>query len=46
MMVGDLQRLGFDVLTDMAIAQEVPNEVNAACEVLVDAGYTSRLIQL
>lgn len=44
MLVGDTQRLTVYAQAGYAIAQEIPAEVQAAYERLVDAGFTSRLI--
>ncbi|MFI9815502.1 uncharacterized SAM-binding protein YcdF (DUF218 family) [Saccharothrix variisporea] len=45
MMVGDTQRMIVFAEAGYAIPQEVPAEVQAAYERLVNAGYTSRLIR-
>lgn len=45
MLVGDTQRMTVFADAGYAIPQEVPAEVQAAYERLVDAGYTSRLIR-
>ena len=44
MLVGDTQRITKFAEAGFAIPQEIPSEVSAAYERLVDAGYTSRLI--
>jgi uncharacterized SAM-binding protein YcdF (DUF218 family) len=44
MLVGDTQRITEYAKRGFAIAQEMPDEVQAAYERLVDAGFTSRLI--
>ncbi|MBE1579535.1 DUF218 domain-containing protein [Amycolatopsis marina] len=44
MLVGDTQRITEYARRGFAIQQDVPDEVNAAYQRLVDAGYTSRLI--
>lgn len=44
MLVGDTQRLQLDADNGWAVAQEIPTDVWAAYDVLVDAGYTSRMI--
>jgi uncharacterized SAM-binding protein YcdF (DUF218 family) len=44
MLVGDLQRVIEYPALGFAIEQEVPDEVHAAFERLIDAGYTSRLM--
>jgi len=45
MLVGDTQRMTLFADAGYAIPQEIPSEVAAAYERLVDAGYTSRLIK-
>ncbi|AXX29416.1 YdcF family protein [Actinosynnema pretiosum subsp. pretiosum] len=45
MLVGDTQRMTLFAEAGYAIPQEVPAEVNAAFERLVEAGYTSRLVR-
>lgn len=44
MLVGDTQRIEVYAERGFAIPQEMPDEVRAAFERLVAAGYTSRLI--
>jgi uncharacterized SAM-binding protein YcdF (DUF218 family) len=44
MLVGDTQRITEYARRGFAIDQDVPNDVDAAYQRLVDAGYTSRLI--
>lgn len=44
MIVGDTQRITEYAKRGFAIEQEVPDEVRAAFETLVDAGFTSRLV--
>jgi hypothetical protein len=44
MLVGDTQRIEEYARRGYAIPQEVPAEVRAAYQHLVDAGYTSRLL--
>lgn len=44
MLVGDTQRIEVYAQRGFAIPQEMPDEVQAAFERLVAAGYTSRLI--
>jgi hypothetical protein len=44
MLVGDTQRLDLHAQAGFAIAQQIPNEVQAAYGRLVRAGYTTRLI--
>ena len=44
MLVGDTQRITEYAERGFAIEQEMPDEVHAAYERLVDAGFTSRLI--
>ncbi len=44
MLVGDTQRIEVYAERGFAIRQEVPDEVRAAFERLVAAGYTSRLV--
>lgn len=44
MLVGDTQRIEVYAERGFAVRQEVPNEVRAAFDRLVAAGYTSRLV--
>ncbi|MGC4772589.1 YdcF family protein [Micromonospora sp. DT44] len=45
MLVGDTQRIDKYAALGFAIPQHIPDEVRAAYTRLVDAGYTSRLVQ-
>ena len=44
MLVGDTQRITIYAERGFAITQDIPDNVQAAYERLVKAGYTSRLI--
>jgi hypothetical protein len=44
MLVGDTQRITEYARRGFAIEQQMPHEVDAAYQRLVDAGFTSRLI--
>jgi hypothetical protein len=44
MLVGNAQRIEVYVERGIAIAQDVPDDVRAAFERLVAAGFTSRLV--
>jgi uncharacterized SAM-binding protein YcdF (DUF218 family) len=44
MLVGDTQRLDLHAQAGFAIAQQIPDEVQAAYDRLVRAGYTTRLL--
>ncbi|GAB3809979.1 ElyC/SanA/YdcF family protein [Kribbella italica] len=44
MLVGDTQRIELFAVKGFAIPQEMPDEVRRAFQLLVDAGYTRRLI--
>jgi hypothetical protein len=46
MLVGDTQRVTEYARRGFAIGQDVPDHVHAAYQRLVDAGFTSRLIQV
>jgi hypothetical protein len=43
-MVGDTQRMRLYAENGFAIHQDIPDEVQAAYERLVDAGYTRHLV--
>jgi uncharacterized SAM-binding protein YcdF (DUF218 family) len=45
MMVGDTQRITVYAEKGFAIAQDVPDEVHAACRRLIAAGFTERLVR-
>ncbi|MBK1784885.1 YdcF family protein [Prauserella cavernicola] len=45
MLVGDTQRITEYARRGFAIAQHVPDDVSRACERLVSAGFTSRLVR-
>ncbi|GAA2778051.1 hypothetical protein GCM10010470_09030 [Saccharopolyspora taberi] len=44
MLVGDTQRITVHADREFAIPQEIPENVRAAFERLIDAGYVSRLL--